>query len=167
MRLFSFTMASTAAMASGVTTRCDWPGQGESVTEQMPFMNFPVHSYTWCSDRHASSYWTFVDEFQWVSTLHYLKNGWQNAVLLWCMLQAGPPPLHYYCSVMLHSCIVLSPVGHSSNHEYNCCHLTRQSSCFSNFYRTFKVLFDSSSYISTPPLMPPRHANGKLHLFKP
>jgi len=57
---FSFTMASTAAMASGVTTRCAWLGQGESVTELMPFMNFLVHSYICCSDRHASPYWTFI-----------------------------------------------------------------------------------------------------------
>jgi len=28
----------------------------------------------------------------------------------------------------------------SSNHEYHCCQRTRQSSCVSNFYRTFKVL---------------------------
>ena len=68
-----------------------------------------------------------------------LKNGWQNAVLLWCMLQAVPPSLHYYCAVVLHSCIVLPPVGHSSDHQYHCCQLTRQSSCVSNFYRTFKV----------------------------
>jgi len=27
----------------------------------------------------------------------------------------------------------------SSNREYQCCQLTRQSSCVSNFYRTFKV----------------------------
>ena len=54
------------------------------------------------------------------------------------MLQAGPPFLHYYCAVVLHSCIVLPPVGHSSNHEYHCCQLTRQSSRVSNFYRTFK-----------------------------
>ena len=33
----------------------------------------------------------------------------------------------------------LSPVGHSSNHEYHYCQLTRQSCCVSNFYRTFKV----------------------------
>ena len=32
----------------------------ESVTELMPFMNFLVHSYTCCSDRHASPYWTFI-----------------------------------------------------------------------------------------------------------
>jgi len=62
---------------------------------------------------------------------------WQNTVLLWCMLQVRPPSLHYYCAIVLHSCIVLPPVSHSSNHEYRCCHLTRQSSCVSNFYRTF------------------------------
>jgi len=45
---------------SGVTTRCAWPGRGESVTELMPFMNFLVHSYTCCSDRHASPYWTVI-----------------------------------------------------------------------------------------------------------
>jgi hypothetical protein len=43
---FSFTMASTAAMASGVTTRCAWPGRGESVTELTQFRNFLLHSYT-------------------------------------------------------------------------------------------------------------------------
>ena len=113
--------------------------RGESLTELMPFMNFPVYSYSCCSDRHASPYWTFIDEFWWVSPLHYLKNGWKNAVLLWCMMQAGPPSLHYYCTVMSHSCIILPPVGHFSNHEYHCCQLTRQSSRVSNFYRTFKV----------------------------
>ena len=40
---------------------------------------------------------------------------------------------------MLHSCIVLPPVGHSSNHEYHCCQLTGQSSGVSNFYRTFTI----------------------------
>jgi len=58
----------------------------------------------------------FVDEFLWVSHLQYLKNEWENAVFLWCMLQAGQPSLHYYCAVLLQSCIVLPPVGHSSNH---------------------------------------------------
>ena len=64
-RRFSFTMASNAAMASGVTTGCAWPGRGESVTELMSFMNFLVHSYTFCSDRHASPYWTFIR--RWIS----------------------------------------------------------------------------------------------------
>ena len=128
-------------MASGVTTRCVWPGRGESVTELMPFMNFLVHSYTCCSDRHASPYWTFICrcEFRWVSPFHDLKNRWQTAVLLCCMFQAGPPSLHYYCAVVLRPCIVLPPVSHSSTHEYCCCQLTRQSSCVSNFYCTFKV----------------------------
>ena len=57
---FSFMLASTAAMASGVTTRCAWPGQGECVTALMLFMNFLVHLYIGCSDRHASPYWTFI-----------------------------------------------------------------------------------------------------------
>ena len=57
---FSFTMASTAAMASGVTTRCAWSGRGESVTELILFMNFLGHTYTCCSDRHASPYWTSI-----------------------------------------------------------------------------------------------------------
>ena len=41
-------------------SRCAWPGRGESVTELVPFMKFLVHSYTCCSDRHASPYWTFI-----------------------------------------------------------------------------------------------------------
>jgi len=39
--------------------------RGESVTELMPFMNFLVHLYICCSDRHASSYWTFIR--RWIS----------------------------------------------------------------------------------------------------
>jgi hypothetical protein len=93
-----------------------------SSSDLKDFTNFLVHSYTCCSDRHASPYWTFIR--RWISmgfTPSILKNGWQNSVLLWCMLQAGPPSLHYYCAVVLHSCIVVSPVGPFSNHEYHCC----------------------------------------------
>jgi hypothetical protein len=52
-------------MASGVTTPCAWPGRDQSATELMPFMNFSVHLYTCCSDRHASPYWTFIG--RWIS----------------------------------------------------------------------------------------------------
>jgi len=98
---------------------------------------------------------SLVDEFRWVSPLHYLKNGGQNALLRCCMLQEGPPFLHYSCVVVLHSCILLPPVGHSSNHEYHCCQFTRQSSCVSNFYRTFKffiwlsVVFNNCCFSKT------------------
>ena len=64
-RRFSLTVASTAAMSSGVTTGRAWPGRGETVTVLMPFMKFLVHSYTCCSDRHASPYWTFIR--RWIS----------------------------------------------------------------------------------------------------
>jgi hypothetical protein len=89
----------------------------------------------------------FVDEFRWVSPLHYLKNGWQNTVLCWCMLQAGAPSVHYYRAVLLHSCILLTPVGHSSNHEYHCCQLTRQLSSVPNFIALLRVSVDSASYV--------------------
>jgi len=115
------------------------PGRGETVSELISFVNFLVHSYTCCSDRHVSPYWTFIH--RWISmdfTPSLLKKQMTDAVLLWCMLQAGPPFLHHYCAVVLHSCTVLPPAGHSSNHEYHCCQLTRQSSCVSNFYHTFK-----------------------------
>jgi len=65
MQQFSFTMASSASVASGVTTWRAWPGQGESVTKLMPFRNFPLHSYTCYSDRHASLYWTSI--LRWIS----------------------------------------------------------------------------------------------------
>jgi len=115
----------------------------------------------------------FVDEFRWVSPFPYLKNGWQNAVLLWCMLQEWPPSLHYYCAVVLHSCTLLPPVGHSSNHQYHYCQLTRQSSCVSNFYRTFKVfIWLSLVYSFSDKLYPtwrwpqqhwPKHVVDKLY----
>jgi hypothetical protein len=121
-------------------SRCAWPGRGVSVTELVPFMNFLVHSYTCCSDRHASPYWTFIR--RWISM------GYSSALLKKRMTErcssllhvaSGAAIFHYYCVVVLHCRIILTPVGHSSNHEYHCCQLTRQSSCVSNFYRTFKV----------------------------
>ena len=127
-------------MASGVTTRCAWPGPGESVTELLPFMNFLVHLHTCCSDRHASPYWNFMRRWVLMNfTPSLLQKQMTERFLLWCMLQAGPPSLHYYYTIMLHSCTVLAPVVHSSNHESHCFQLTRQQSCVSNFYCTFKV----------------------------
>ena len=40
-------------------------GRGQSVTELMRFVNFLVHSYTCCSDRHVSPYWTLIR--RWIS----------------------------------------------------------------------------------------------------
>jgi hypothetical protein len=93
----------------------------------MRFMNFLVHSYTCCSDRYASPYWTFIH--RWIS-MGFIPSLLKKRDGACC--KPGRP-------VVVHSCIVLPPVGHSSNHEYHCCQLTRQSSCVSNFYRTFKV----------------------------
>jgi hypothetical protein len=111
-----------------------------SSSDLMPFMNFLVHSYTCCSDRHASPYRTFIH--RWISmgvTPSLLKKRMTERCSFWWILQAGPPPLHYYCAVLLHSCTVLPPVVHSSNHECHFYQLKRQTSSVSNFYRTFNV----------------------------
>ena len=82
---------------------------------------------------------SFVDEFRWISPLHCLKNRWQTVFFFGECCKRGR---HFYTTTApscLHSCIVLPPVGHSSNHEYHCCQLTIQWSCVSNFYRTFKI----------------------------
>jgi len=100
---------------------------------------FLVHTYTSCSDRHASPYWTFIRS--WISmgfTLHHKKRMTERCSSL-AHVASGALFLQYYCAVVLHSCIVLPPVGHSSIHKYYCCQLTRQSSCISNFYRTFSI----------------------------
>jgi len=75
-----------------------------------------------------------------------LKKRMPDAVLLWCMLQAGQPFLHYYCAVVLHSCIILPPVSHSSNHEYHCCQLKDNRAVFRIFIALLRFSFDSLSY---------------------
>jgi len=62
------------------------------------------------------------------------------------MLQAGPPSLHYYCAVVLHSCIVLPPVSHSTNHQYHCCQLIDNRAVFRIFIALLRFSFDSPSY---------------------
>ena len=82
------------------------PGRGESVTKLMPFMNFLVHSYTCCSDRHASPYWMFIRRWNLMGfTPSLLKKRMTYAVLLWCMLQAGR---HFYTTTAPSCCIPAS-----------------------------------------------------------
>ena len=73
------------------------------------------------------------------------------------MLQAGPPSLHYYCAVVLHSYITLPPVGHSSNHHYHCCQLTDNGAVFRIVIVLLRFSFDSYSYLSL--------GNKKWHLL--
>ena len=76
-----------------------------------------------------------------VSLLSHMKT-------LNCMLQLGLPPLHYYCAILLHSCIVLPPVHRSSNHQYHCCQLTDIQAVFRIFITLLRFSFDSPSYLS-------------------
>ena len=133
-------MASAAAMASGDTTRSVWPGPGESVIDLMQFMNFLVHSYTCCSDRHASPYWTFIH--RWIpmdftpslikkrmtercSSLVHVANG---AAIFTLILRRRVPFLHRTAT-----CRPLFKPSVSLLWTY------KQSSCVSKFYRNFKV----------------------------
>jgi len=123
------------------------PGRGESVTELMPFMNFLVHSYSCCSDRHASPYWTFIR--RWISmgfTPSLLKNGWQNAVLLWCMLQAGR---HLYTTTAPSYCIPASYYHLSATLQpmSNGVNLQDNRAVFRIFIALLRFSFDSPSYI--------------------
>ena len=112
---FSFTVASTAAMASGVITRCAWPGRGESFTELMPFTNFLVQSHTCCSDRHASPYWTFIRP--WISM------GFTPSLLKKQMTERCSPLVHVASGAAIFTLLLrrrvaflhlLPPAGHSS-----------------------------------------------------
>jgi len=129
-----------------VSTRCAWPGRGQSVTELMPFMYFPVHSYTCCSDRRASPYWTVIR--RWISTgftPSLLKKQMTERCSSLVHVASGDAPLHYYCAVVLHSCIILPPVDHSTNHQYNCCQLTDNRAVFRIFIALLWFSFDSPS----------------------
>jgi len=69
-------------------------------------------------------------------------------------VEVGPPSLHYYCAVVLHSCIVLPPVGHSSHYEYHCCQLADNRAVFRNFNPLLMFSFHSPSYIPRSTEMP-------------
>ena len=91
--------------AESAATRA--PGRGEYVTELMPFMSFLVHSYTFCSDRHASPYWTFIH--RWISmsfTPSLLKkNGRQTLFFFGVCCKRGR---HLYTTTATSCCIPTS-----------------------------------------------------------
>ena len=137
---FSFTMSSAAAMASGVTTGCAWPGWGESVTELMPFMNFLVHSYSCCSDRHASPYWTFVRR--------RISMGFTPSLLKKRMTEGSSSLVHVVSGAVIFTPLLRCRVA--SLHRTDTCRplfkpsvsllsTYRQSSCGSKFCRTFQI----------------------------
>ena len=115
-------------------------GRGQSVTELMPSMNFPVHPYTCCSDKHTSPYWTFIR--RWISmgfapsllketdnrTLFFLFHGASGAATYTILLRRRVAFLHRTAI-----CRSLFKPSVSLLSTY------RQSSCVSNCCRTCKV----------------------------
>jgi hypothetical protein len=49
------------------TTLCAWSGCGTSAIDITPFLNVLLLSYICCCDKHASSYWTFICRWAWIS----------------------------------------------------------------------------------------------------
>jgi hypothetical protein len=140
---FYFTIVSTTAMASGVTTRCARPGR-QFVTELMSFMNFLFHSYTCCSDRHASPYWTFIH--RWISM------GFHPFTTLFffgaCCKRGG----HLYPTIALSCCIpalychlsaILQPISIIA------ANLQGNRAVFQIFVALLRFLFDSTLYSVT------------------
>jgi len=135
-------------MPSGVTTGCAWPGRGESVTELMPFMNFLVHSYTCCSDRHASPYWTFI--CRWISTgfIHSLLK--KRVTTLFFFAACCKRGRHLYnttapsCSIPASNCHLSATLQTMSITVVN---LKDNRALFQIFIALLRFSFDSPSYI--------------------
>jgi hypothetical protein len=133
----SFTMASTAAMASGVITRCAWRGRGEYVTELTPFRNFLLRSYTCCSDRHASPYRTSIR--RWISmgfnSSLRKKSNERKLFLFGACCKWGR---HLYTIAAPSCCVPLSYCHLSATLQTMSTTVARgQSSSVSNFYHAF------------------------------
>jgi len=103
-------------------------------------MNFLVHSYTSCSDRHASPYWAFIfDEFRYISPLHYIKKLMTDRCSCLVHVASGASIFTLLLRrrvAFLNRTATCRPLFKSS---VSLLKLTIKSSCVSNFYRTFKV----------------------------
>ena len=104
-----------------------------------------LHLLWWHMHHHTKL--SFVDEFRWVSPLHYLKNGWQNALLRWCMLQSGPPSLHNTAASF---CCIPASYYHMSTTlqtmSITIVNLQDNRAVFRIFIALLKFSFDSPSY---------------------
>ena len=144
-------MASTAAVAYCVTTRCAWPGRGESATELIPFMNSLVHSYTCCSDRHALPYSTFIH--QWISM------GFTPSLLKKCMTECCSSLVHvarrppFYTTSVPSCCIPASYCHLSATLQIIniiVVNLQDNRAVFQIFIALLMFSFNFPSYVSVP-----------------
>jgi len=69
-----------------------------------------------------------------------------DTVLLWCMLQAGPPSLHYYCSIVLHSCMYCHLLANLQTMSIIVVNIQYSRAVFQIFIELLSFSFDSPSY---------------------
>ena len=141
-------MASPAAMASGVTNRCAWPGRGESVTELTTFRNFLLHlSLAVVTDMHHGTELPFVDEFRWVSPPHSAKTNDRTLFLFGACYKWGR---HLY-TIAAPSCCVPPLYCHLSatlqTMSITVTNLQDNRAVFRIFITLLRFSFDSPSYI--------------------
>jgi hypothetical protein len=108
----------------------------------------PSPSYTCCSDRRASPYWTSIR--LWISmgfTLSLLKKRMTDAVLVWCMLQGGR---HLYSTTAPSCCIPVSYCHLSATLQTMSIiivNLQDNRAVFRIFIALLTFSFDSPSYV--------------------
>jgi len=105
------------------------------------------HSYTCCSDKHASPYWTFIR--RWISmgfTPSLLKKRMTDAVLVWCMLQGGR---HLYTTTAPSCCFPASYCHLSATLQTMSILVSLQGNrvVFRIFISLLRFSFDSPSYM--------------------
>jgi hypothetical protein len=104
---------------------------------------------------HHQTELSFVDEFRWILPIHYLKNGWQNTVLLRCMCKRG---CNLYTTTAPSCCIpgsychqsaTLQPMSNTVGN------LQDSRAVFRIFIALLRFSVDSSSYIKSRPYYSP------------
>jgi len=96
---------------------------------------------------HHHTELSFGDEFRWVSPLHYLNKRMTERCSSLVHVESAAAIFTLLLRRHVHSCTVLPSVGHSSNHQYHCGQLTRQSAVVPTFIALLMFPFDAPSYI--------------------
>ena len=113
---------------------------------------------------HHHTQLSFVDKFRWVSPLHYLKKTDSRTLFFFgaCCKWGAISTLLLRCHVaILHRTVTWRPLFKP---RVSLLSTYWQSSCVSNFYRTFKVFMLTLPRIYFPPSPPPNH-HRSLNLF--
>ena len=103
----------------------------------MPFMNFLVHSYACCSDRHSSPYWTFIH--RWISV------GFTPSVLKKWMTERCSSLAHVVSGAAIFTILLLHRVAFL-HRTATCWPLFKPSVSLLSTYKTIELCFELLSH---------------------